>query len=172
MQFLYACSYSREEVEAIDGEGRCVVTDHQAFIIFNIYGPAISNEENAAERYAYKLQFYKVCFYLDLAKSIGLRSGQSRHTSLTIACQHLVIRVKETLEVRGKYREYRGIERQLPSLKLFTMQALEVRINALRKRGRRVILTGDLNISPDFIDSCEPGKRLDTYRALPTTQVA
>ena len=54
------CSYSREEVEAIDGEGRCVVTDHQAFIIFNIYGPAISNEENAAERYAYKLQFYKV----------------------------------------------------------------------------------------------------------------
>ena len=36
-------------------------------------------------------------------------------------------------------------------------QALEVRVNALRKRGRRVILTGDLNISPDFIDSCEPG---------------
>ena len=49
-----------EELEAIDAEGRCVVTDHGAFVLFNIYGPAISNEENAAERYAFKLDFYKV----------------------------------------------------------------------------------------------------------------
>lgn len=51
--------YSREEAELIDAEGRCVVSDHQAFILFNLYGPAISSEENAADRFAYKLQFYK-----------------------------------------------------------------------------------------------------------------
>lgn len=36
-------------------------------------------------------------------------------------------------------------------------QALGVRINALRKRGRRVVVLGDLNIAPAPIDSCEPG---------------
>ena len=36
-----------------------MVTDHGAFVLFNVYGPAISNEENAAERYAFKLDFYK-----------------------------------------------------------------------------------------------------------------
>jgi len=51
--------YSREESQAIDGEGRCVVTDHASFVLFNLYGPAITNEESAKERFAYKLQFYK-----------------------------------------------------------------------------------------------------------------
>lgn len=54
------CSYSREEAESIDAEGRCVVTDNHVFVLFNLYGPAISSEENAADRFAYKLQFYKV----------------------------------------------------------------------------------------------------------------
>ena len=53
------CRHSREELEQIDSEGRCVVTDHGEFVLFNVYGAAISNEENAAERYAYKLDFYK-----------------------------------------------------------------------------------------------------------------
>ena len=30
-------------------------------------------------------------------------------------------------------------------------------MEALRQRGRRVVLVGDLNISPAHIDSCEPG---------------
>ena len=61
MNKFYAmfCRHSREELEHIDSEGRCVVTDHGAFVLFNVYGPAISNEENAAERYAFKLDFYK-----------------------------------------------------------------------------------------------------------------
>lgn len=36
------------------------MTDHTAFVLFNVYGPAISSEENAAERFAYKLDFYRV----------------------------------------------------------------------------------------------------------------
>jgi hypothetical protein len=57
-----AYRFTQEELLAIDLEGRCVVTDHEAFILFNLYGPAITSEENAAERFAYKMQLYQVMF--------------------------------------------------------------------------------------------------------------
>uniref|UniRef100_A0A1D1ZQM3 DNA-(apurinic or apyrimidinic site) endonuclease 2 n=1 Tax=Auxenochlorella protothecoides TaxID=3075 RepID=A0A1D1ZQM3_AUXPR len=49
-----------EELQELDGEGRCVVTDHGAFVLFNLYGPAItsSDDEAAAARFAFKLRFY------------------------------------------------------------------------------------------------------------------
>lgn len=37
------------------------------------------------------------------------------------------------------------------------LQALKIRMEALRARGREIILLGDLNISPAPLDSCEPG---------------
>ncbi|DBB00825.1 hypothetical protein WJX77_012431 [Trebouxia sp. C0004] len=51
--------FTQQELRAIDLEGRCVITDHEAFILFNLYGPAITSEENAAERFAYKMQLYQ-----------------------------------------------------------------------------------------------------------------
>lgn len=51
--------FTQEELLAIDLEGRCVITDHEAFVLFNLYGPAITSEENAAERFAYKMQLYQ-----------------------------------------------------------------------------------------------------------------
>lgn len=54
--------FTQEELLAIDLEGRCVITDHEAFVLFNLYGPAITSEENAAERFAYKMQLYQVMF--------------------------------------------------------------------------------------------------------------
>lgn len=54
------CRFSQDELLAIDLEGRCVITDHGHFILFNLYGPAITNEESAEERFAYKLRLYKV----------------------------------------------------------------------------------------------------------------
>ena len=36
------------------------MSDHGAFVLVNVYGPAISTEDSAEERYAFKLQFYKV----------------------------------------------------------------------------------------------------------------
>lgn len=49
-----------EELQELDREGRCVVTDHGAFVLFNLYGPAItsSDDEQAAARFAFKLRFY------------------------------------------------------------------------------------------------------------------
>lgn len=52
--------YSVEELQELDAEGRVVVTDHGAFVLFNVYGPAItaSDSEAAAARFKYKLRFY------------------------------------------------------------------------------------------------------------------
>ena len=54
------CRFTQDELLAIDLEGRCVITDHGAFILFNLYGPAITSEESAEERFAYKLRLYQV----------------------------------------------------------------------------------------------------------------
>ena len=35
-----ACRYSQAELEALDNEGRCIITDHRAFVLFNLYLPA------------------------------------------------------------------------------------------------------------------------------------
>ena len=50
--------YTREELEMIDNQGRCVITDHGKFVLFNVYGPAVTNELN--ERFAFKMRFYQV----------------------------------------------------------------------------------------------------------------
>lgn len=52
--------YSWCQLEQLDCEGRCVITDHGVFVLFNVYGPAISSEDKVEERFAYKLEFYKV----------------------------------------------------------------------------------------------------------------
>jgi hypothetical protein len=49
-------------LQELDSEGRCLITDHGSFILFNIYGPAITNEDTAPERMAFKIKFYKARF--------------------------------------------------------------------------------------------------------------
>ncbi|KAK9829784.1 hypothetical protein WJX72_007901 [[Myrmecia] bisecta] len=93
--------FSQEELKDIDNEGRCVITDHGSFVLFNIYGPALSMEDNIEARFAYKLRFY---------------------------------------------------------------EALQCRADALRAAGRRVIITGDLNISPAKIDLCDPAEQFEERR--------
>ena len=51
--------FSLAELEAFDSEGRCVVTDHGAFVLLNVYGPAITNADSADERFAFKLRFFE-----------------------------------------------------------------------------------------------------------------
>ncbi len=72
-----ACRFTQEELLAIDLEGRCVITDHEAFILFNLYGPAITSEENAAERLAYKMRLYQVMFNCHIIAS--MLKGQTTH---------------------------------------------------------------------------------------------
>eukprot|EP00198_Chlamydomonas_reinhardtii_P003572 XP_001692908.1 predicted protein [Chlamydomonas reinhardtii] len=47
------------ELRALDGEGRVVITEHGALVLVNVYGPAITSEERAEERGAFKMTFFR-----------------------------------------------------------------------------------------------------------------
>lgn len=57
---LWMCRYSRSELEAIDSEGRCVVTEHGGqLVVFNVYLPATTRsgvQGAVGDRYEYKLR--------------------------------------------------------------------------------------------------------------------
>ncbi|VVB10092.1 unnamed protein product [Arabis nemorensis] len=50
--------YEKEELFKIDQEGRCVITDHGHFVVFNVYGPRAVADD--AERIEFKHRFYDV----------------------------------------------------------------------------------------------------------------
>ncbi|KAF8101122.1 hypothetical protein N665_0210s0057 [Sinapis alba] len=50
--------YEKEELLRIDQEGRCVITDHAHFVVFNVYGPRAVADD--ADRIEFKHRFYDV----------------------------------------------------------------------------------------------------------------
>ncbi|DBA80829.1 TPA: hypothetical protein ACH3X1_008046 [Trebouxia sp. C0004] len=50
--------FSKEHLEQIDNQGRCIITDHANFVLLNVYGPAVTNEDN--DRFAMKMALYEV----------------------------------------------------------------------------------------------------------------
>ncbi|KAL6560822.1 Aminopeptidase 2 mitochondrial [Orobanche hederae] len=50
--------FSNDELRRIDGEGRCIISDHEHFVLFNVYGPRAARDDT--ERTQYKLKFFKV----------------------------------------------------------------------------------------------------------------
>ncbi|GMI76970.1 APURINIC/APYRIMIDINIC ENDONUCLEASE2 [Hibiscus trionum] len=50
--------FSREELLKVDGEGRCIITDHGHFVLFNLYGPRAVDGD--AERIKFKHNFFKI----------------------------------------------------------------------------------------------------------------
>ncbi|CAH2076530.1 unnamed protein product [Thlaspi arvense] len=50
--------YEKEELLKIDQEGRCVITDHGHFVVFNVYGPRAVSDD--AERIEFKHLFYDI----------------------------------------------------------------------------------------------------------------
>lgn len=51
--------FSREHLEQIDNQGRCIITDQGSFVLLNVYGPAVTNIDN--ERFPMKLTLYQAC---------------------------------------------------------------------------------------------------------------
>ncbi|XP_019054691.1 PREDICTED: DNA-(apurinic or apyrimidinic site) lyase 2 isoform X2 [Nelumbo nucifera] len=49
---------TREHLLKVDSEGRCIITDHGHFVLYNIYGPRA--EPNDVERVQFKLTFFKI----------------------------------------------------------------------------------------------------------------
>ncbi|PSS00476.1 DNA-(apurinic or apyrimidinic site) lyase [Actinidia chinensis var. chinensis] len=50
--------FTKEELLKVDSEGRCVITDHGHFVLFNIYGPRAQSDD--VERIQFKDTFFKV----------------------------------------------------------------------------------------------------------------
>lgn len=50
--------FSRDELLKVDSEGRCLITDHGHFVLFNIYGPRAVQDDS--ERIQFKLTFFKM----------------------------------------------------------------------------------------------------------------
>ncbi|XP_073293650.1 DNA-(apurinic or apyrimidinic site) endonuclease 2 isoform X2 [Primulina huaijiensis] len=50
--------FSTIELLKVDGEGRCIVTDHGHFVLFNVYGPRAGCDD--AERIQFKLSFFSI----------------------------------------------------------------------------------------------------------------
>ncbi|XAR73774.1 DNA-(apurinic or apyrimidinic site) lyase [Bertholletia excelsa] len=88
--------FTKEELLKVDSEGRCVITDHGHFVLFNIYGPRAESDDT--ERIQFKSTFFKI---------------------------------------------------------------LQKRWEHLLHRGRRILVVGDLNITPAAIDSCNPRPDFD-----------
>lgn len=50
---------NRDHLGQIDSQGRCIITDHDSFVLLNVYGPAVTSIDN--ERFAMKMTLYQVC---------------------------------------------------------------------------------------------------------------
>eukprot|EP00877_Chromochloris_zofingiensis_P008115 jgi/Chrzof1/3557/Cz13g00090.t1 len=48
--------FSPAACQAIDEQGRCIITDHGSFVLFNLYGPAVTDASQP--RYQVKLDIY------------------------------------------------------------------------------------------------------------------
>ncbi|KAL6846698.1 hypothetical protein ACP4OV_024146 [Aristida adscensionis] len=50
---------SREDLLRVDNEGRCIITDHGHFVLFNIYGPAVEEDDKERKRWEHLLALGK-----------------------------------------------------------------------------------------------------------------
>ncbi|PON42668.1 AP endonuclease [Parasponia andersonii] len=50
--------FEKDELLKVDGEGRCVMTDHSHFVLFNLYGPRAVCDDS--ERIEFKLKFFNI----------------------------------------------------------------------------------------------------------------
>ncbi|KAM7529619.1 hypothetical protein LguiB_033029 [Lonicera macranthoides] len=50
--------FGRDELHRVDSEGRCIITDHGHFVLFNIYGPRADPDDT--DRVHFKRTFFKI----------------------------------------------------------------------------------------------------------------
>lgn len=64
---------SKDHLEQIDNQGRCIITDHGSFVLLNVYGPAVTNVDN--QRFAMKMTLYQVTLPASTIMMIYRRSS-------------------------------------------------------------------------------------------------
>lgn len=115
---------SAEEALAIDQEGRCVITDHGGFVVINVYAPNASPDSDADPDCDPDLP------------NTGPASRPSSKKPDAAQCQEQVQSVSRF------------------EFKLRFQRLLSVVIAALRRKGRSVVVVGDLNAVHSPVDSC------------------
>ena len=66
-------TFTKEQLEVLDGEARCFIIDFQSFILINVYCPVLNDGTND-ERYDFRIQFLRAL----RMRSIGfLKAGRS-----------------------------------------------------------------------------------------------
>ncbi|KAJ1422611.1 Endonuclease/exonuclease/phosphatase superfamily [Sesbania bispinosa] len=50
--------FSKDELLSVDSEGRCIITDHSHFVLFNLYGPRAGSDDT--DRIHFKQKFYRI----------------------------------------------------------------------------------------------------------------
>ncbi|CAA0811100.1 DNA-(apurinic or apyrimidinic site) lyase 2 [Striga hermonthica] len=63
--------FSIDELQKIDGEGRCIISDHVHFVLFNVYGPRADSDDTE------RIQFKRIFFHV-LQKRWESLLGQGR----------------------------------------------------------------------------------------------
>lgn len=87
-----ACSSTIFQDKELDEEGRCVVTDHGSFVVFNVYVPNAGDDADGRPRLQYKLRFLRALYSAMQAASTGAAlpgavAGASPFPSTTAAAQ-------------------------------------------------------------------------------------
>ena len=68
-------------------------TDHGCFVVFNLYVPAITTEDKAAERYAFKIRF------LEVSSCTGLSCPPAICTRRQSACKLHLLWLKKLFQI-------------------------------------------------------------------------
>ena len=61
-------------------------TDHNCFVVFNLYVPVITTEDKAAERYAFKLRLLEVSSCTGLPCPPAICTRQQSATPVSCTC--------------------------------------------------------------------------------------
>jgi len=82
-----ALRFTRAELDAVDNQGRCVITDHGRLVLFNVYLPAVTRsgrEGPEGDRFTHKMRMLQarldsrlhVAVCRALGKPVGVGGGQ------------------------------------------------------------------------------------------------
>ena len=84
-----AIRFSRAELDAVDNQGRCVITDHGRLVVFNVYLPAVTRggrEGPEGDRFTHKLRMLQA--RLDSSLHTAAWCALSKNRCLEKACHH------------------------------------------------------------------------------------
>ena len=120
----------------IDRQGRCVITDHGASVLFNTYGPAVTNE--LSERFAFKMRFYQVGRLGFSSSNSSLQTEWASRKAESQPTSGLTSKMAQVVLCPISYDDCWAYKKNGCML-----QVLKYRMEAMLQAGRSVVLAGN-----------------------------